>query len=281
MNPVKEVQIPRFSQLWLEALMYANEAQGKKPQAFDTPFRYSDSGKCARAMAYSYLGVKGEPFDAAGTLVTSVGTWIHELVQEAIERRYPGSKFEVPTQLDTSSGHCDGIIETDDLGRVLYELKTMGSTSYRRSVGLTTSSFAKNGPEGPRYSTLLQSALNALANDCDTIVVGHISLEAVSRGMAMRLGIPEWNRIIAEFVIPKQIWEPMANRELYRQRGILEMLDIDCLPECVAIGDSGEELELNPESDRFWQCGYCAYQDQCINDGPGTPVFIREEISNG
>lgn len=275
----KDPQVPLLTHLWLEDQMAENQAKGKKPQAFDTPFRYSDSGKCARAMAYSSLGYEGEPFDAAGTLVTGIGTYIHELVQEAIAKRYPDAKFEIPTQTGMASGHCDGIIKTEEYGRVLYELKTMNGTGYRRSVGLTTSGYAKNGPEGPRYGTLLQSALNAYANECDTIIVGHIALEAVSRGMAQRNGIDDWMRFVSEFVIPKEVWEPMAASEVARQFWIVESIDAGRLPERVAVGDDGEDQELYPESDKFWQCGYCSYRDQCVSDGPGTPVFIREEAN--
>jgi len=281
MMDYKQPHVPVFTHLWLKDQMAGNEARGKKPQAFNTPFRYSDSGKCARAMAYSSLGYEGEPFDAAGTLVTGIGTYIHELVQEAIAKRYPDAKFEIPTQVATSSGHCDGIIETEEYGRVLYELKTMNGTGYRRSVGLTTSGFAKNGPEGPRYSTLLQSALNAQANGCDIIIIGHIALEAIGKGMAKRIDLDDWTRFIAEFVIPRKVWEPMADRELNRQRNIVDLLSWGNLPDRYAVGDNGEDLELNPESDKFWQCGYCSYRDQCVTDGPGEPVFIREEINNG
>jgi hypothetical protein len=277
----KEPQIPVFTHLWLEDQMADNAAKGKKPQAFDTPFRYSDSGKCARALAYSALGYEGEPFDAAGTLVTGLGTYIHELAQEAILKRYPDAKFEIPTRVATSSGHCDGIIETEEYGRVLYELKTMNGTAYRRSMGLNINSWAKSGPEGPRISTILQSALNAQANDCDTIIIGHIALEAVGKGVAKRLDVDEWSRIITEFVIPKEVWEPAADQEMNRQSKIIEKLDEGRLPKPVAVDKDFELVDVDPHNDKFWQCGYCSYRDQCVSDGPGEPVFIREEINNG
>ena len=275
MHNYREPFLPAFSHLWLEDLMAENEARGKKPQAFDTPFRYSDAGKCGRAMGYSALGYEGEPFDAAGTLVTTAGTYIHELVQAAIEKRFPGSKFEVPTSLYITSGHCDGIIETEEYGRVLYELKTMNGTGYRRSVGLTTTSLAKNGPEGPRFSTILQSALNAQANDCDVIVIGHIGLEAVSRGVASRLGLNDWLRFISEFIIPKEIWEPLADEEISRQFQMVDAIKEGYLPDRFAVVEMDTILELDPESDRYWQCGYCSYREQCIQDGP-TQVRINK-----
>jgi len=265
---------PIFSHLWLEDQMAENEARGKKPQAFDTPFRYSDSGKCARAMAYSALGFEGEPFDMAGTLVTGLGTMIHEQVQEAIAKRYPDSTFEIPTQVATSSGHCDGVINHPDYGRVLYELKTMNGTAYKSASGIKTRPPKIENPSGPRFSTVLQSALNAKANDCEWICVGHIALEAVSKGMAAQMALPEAMRIISEFWIPKEAWEPLADQEIARQLRIIDDLEAGVLPERFAIDDKGNEMSLSPEgAKQDWRCQYCSYMEQCVNDGPGTPLI--------
>ena len=269
---------PMFTHLFLEDMMQANAEKGKKAQAFNTPFRYSDAGKCERQMAYSFLGLEGEPFDGPSTLVTELGTMIHEWIQEAILRRYPEATFEGKSQVVTSSGHFDGIVpDVPGLGKVLLEFKSMGGTAYSKSIG--AGQRGMNAPGGPRYSAILQSALNAQANGCDTIIIGHIALEAISRQKAGRLELPEWNRCISEWIIPKEVWEPLADAEIARQLTILDELRMDRLPPRLAINDSGAEEHLNPETDKSWQCVYCSYRETCITDGPDTPVnvHIKEE----
>jgi len=249
--------------------MDRNAAQGKKAQAFDTPFRFSDSGKCGRALAYSSLSYEGEPFDAAGTFVTGLGTLLHEIVQEAILKRYPDARFEIPSQTPTSSGHADAIIPTEDLGLVLWELKTMNGTAAKKAIGFNTKGWGE--PSGPRYSTVIQSALNAQANGCDTIVIGHIALEAISKGLAEKWEVPEMMRFISEWIIPKEVWEPIADREIVRQLRIIDSMEDGFLPHRTVVDDDGMEISLDPENSRYWQCQYCSYVNQCKQDGGGEP----------
>lgn len=265
---------PRFTQLFVEDQMQRNLEAGKKPQAFDTPFRYSDSGKCARSMAYSMLGYEGEPFDAAGTFVTGLGTLIHEICQEAILKRYPDAKFEIPSRVATSSGHADGIIPTDDLGLVLWELKTMNGTAAKKAIGFNTKGWG--APGGPRFSTVLQSALNAQANGCDTIVVGHIALEAISKGLAEKWDVSEFMRFIAEWVIPKEVWEPLADQEIARQLEIVDVVESGFLPYRTAVDDDGMQISLDPDNSKYWQCQYCSHVDRCKKDGGGEPAIEKE-----
>lgn len=274
----KQPQEPLFSHYFIVDQMAENAERGKKPQAFDTPFRYSDSGKCARAMSYSALGYEGEPFDAPSTFVTGLGTHIHELVQAAIGKRHPDAQFEVASQVMTSSGHTDGIIPGTALGKVQYELKSMGGTAYKKSIGVNTRGLTE--PSGPRFSAVLQAALNAQANDCDTIVIGHIALEAISRQMAIRLELSEARRFIAEWFIPKEVWEPLADGEILRQHRIIEDLDEGFLPPPIAIDDDGVGVNLDPSNNRYWQCHYCSYKTQCEADGPGRVAVSIERGDN-
>ena len=266
---------PRFSNLFIEEWQEENRKKGKKPQAFDTPFRYSDAGKCTRYLCYASQAYEGEEFDKPSTFVTGLGTEIHEMVQGAISRKYPEALFEVPSHLVTSSGHTDGLIPTQDLGLVQYELKSMGGTAYKKSIGITNKGISN--PTGPRYSAILQASLNAKANECDTVIIGHVALESVSRQLAERTGLSEVERFISEWIIPKEIWEPLADGEVVRQMGVLEDLEDGFFSERIAIGDGGEEVYLDPENPRYWQCSYCSMKSHCIKDGPGrVPVEIKE-----
>ena len=268
-----------ISHWWLKDMMQENAAKGRKPQAFDTPFRYSDAGSCGRKLAYNNLGYEGEPFDAPATLVTWIGPMIHGEVQEAAALRWgrlweEEGKSELP---GITSGHFDGIkIESSDGTRILYELKTMNGTAFKKSIGFTNKGLGN--PQGPRRSAVIQAALNALANDCDEIIIGHISLEAISKQAAARMGISELGRIMAEWRIPKEVWEPLAYEELGRLTEVLDDINIDVLPERQAVDDDGNLVTLDPESTRWWQCAYCPYRDQCVQDGPGR-ISIKESIN--
>ena len=271
-NPVT----PTFTHLFLEDVIEGRKEAGPKAKAFETPFRYSDAGKCMRAMAYNSLGLEGEPFDGPSTLVTEIGSWLHEQIQTAIKKKYPDATFEGKSKLDLSSGHFDGLVpNVPGLGKVLLEFKSMGGTGYAKSIG--AGARGMNAPQGPRFSAVAQSALNALANDCDTIVIGHIATEAISRQKAERLDLDEWKRCIAEWVIPKSVWTPIAYAEVARQMQINDHLEADELPYRVALSDAGMDENLDPTSGKSWQCVYCSYAGACLSDGPGTPVNIHKK----
>lgn len=263
----QQPQIPRFTHLFLLDQMAENEAKGKKEQAFDTPFRYSAAGSCGRQLAYSMLGYEGEPFDAGGTLVTGLGTYLHEQIQIAILKRYPDAQFEIPTKIGPISGHCDGVV-TIDGERILLEFKTVNGTAYKKATGASYKGLVN--PSGPRMSAILQSAINAMANDCDTIVIGEVGMEAISKGMAEKIGLPDVMRVISEWVIPKEVWEPLAYRELARLEIIADTVSGGNLPYRIAVGDDGEEMSLTPGG-RDWQCQYCPHWERCETDGGGSP----------
>lgn len=268
--------VPEYGQLWLEEKQRQDAELGDKPKAFDTPFRYSDSGKCARALAYSALNYPKDPFDMAGTMVTTLGTEIHEKIQNAISNYYDAS-FEVPSQVGPTSGSADGII-LDGEFRILLEIKTMGGTAFKKSIGISYKGI--NNPSGPRTSALLQSALNAVANNCHYIVIVHVGTEAVSKGMAEKAGISEAERCVAEWVIPAEVFEPWADQEILRLTEIVEGLNEGYLPDRFAVADDFGLESLSPEGSReHWMCTYCSYKDQCLADGPGqVPVEIKEKL---
>jgi len=270
---------PQFTSLFVEDMQERNRELGPKPKAFDTPFRYSDSGKCARAMSYSYFDYPGEEFDLPSTFVTSLGTHLHELVQESIGRLYPEAQFEVASRCVTTSGSADAYIELDNGEKILYELKTINGTGFKKAIGLKTRPPAISNPAGPRASAILQAAVNAKQLACDTVIIGLVSYEAISRQTAAAAGLSEIERFIAEWEIPREVWEPIADAEIIRQLRILEDLDENYLSDRFVIDDNMQEVMLAPEDSRQgWQCVYCSYSQQCLKDGPGrVPVQIGEK----
>lgn len=286
--PVTPIMTDSLIREWIEE----HHARGPKPTAFDTALRFSSAGDCSRALGYQALNypVTNE-FDAASIWVTGLGTIIHELVQEAIGRRYPGAIFEPKGALgDITSGHADGVIDENIItavipdwqgGRALFELKTMGGFAFEKSIGLKRRNREIENPEGPRVSALLQSAINAYVHDCDTLVIGSISLESASKGVALGAGLDEIGRFIAEWHIPKSVWLPWAKKELDRQTNIVESARKGWLSKPVIVTDvEDDELVLqtiDPSSSRpYWKCDYCAYKETCVADGNGI-VEIENE----
>lgn len=279
--PVQPIMTDALIREWVEK----HHADGPKPTAFDTPLRFSSAGDCARALAYQALG---EPatngFDAPSIWVTGLGTIIHEMVQEAIGRRFPGAIFEPKGKIgNIASGHADGVVDGDTItavipdwngGKALYELKTMGGMAFEKSIGLKRRSRTTENPEGPRISALLQSALNAYVHDCDTLIIGSISLEPISRGLGAGANLDEIGRFIAEWHIPKSVWSVWAQTEFDRQSNIVESAQKGWLPQPSIVEDVTDEgllyRNIDPTSARpYWKCDYCAYKELCISEGAG------------
>jgi hypothetical protein len=97
--------------------------------------------------------------------------------------------------------------------------------------------------------------------------------------MAERWMIDEVGRVIAEFDVPREVFEPWAVYEMVRHEVILDGLSEGVLPERFAIDDDMNDIALSPEGSRMaWQCQYCSYTSACIQDGPGNPPAVPVTI---
>ena len=106
-------------------------------------------------------------------------------------------------------------------------------------------------------------------------MVGHIALEAISKGLAEKWDVSEFMRFIAEWIIPKEEWEPLADLETARQMKIIDSVESGSLPHRMAMDDDGHEVNLDPESSRYWQCQYCSHRTRCMSDGGGEPAITE------
>lgn len=273
-------------------LIEEHNSKGPKPKAFDTKLRFSSAGDCSRALGYQALDypVTNE-FDAPAIWVTTLGTEIHEWVQDAIGRRYPGAVFEPKGRIgNITSGSSDGVLDNEVLtavipdwqgGRALFELKTMGGFAFEKSIGLKRRTKELSNPEGPRISAVLQAALNAYTHDCDTLIIGAIALEAVSKATGAGAGLDEIGRFVAEWHIPKAVWSSWAEAEIRRQENLVDAADQGWLSKPVIVeglNDDGtlELKSLDPTAARpYWKCDYCAYKQTCIADGNGIVEVER------
>jgi hypothetical protein len=239
--------------------------------------------------------------DEAGAWATGLGTIIHEALQDCIGRKFPSAKFEVPSKIEDVSGSCDALIAVSDFEftgpwevefdrnnstHVLYELKTMGTYSFDKQVGWNRMRAQVNGGEGPAMKAIAQAGMNAIgimAADpnvtIEWLVMGSITFEALSKNKAASMGVDGTNRFLAEYYIPRHEWQPLANQELSRMRGLGWALDNGYLPDRVAIGDNGQVLELNPDTGKAWQCDYCAFRSACSQDGEGQIRLIDSVLT--
>lgn len=283
---------PRFVQLLVER--WAETADNDKPRAFDdTRFRHSDAGKCARAVAYAALDLPStNPMDLSGTWNTRLGTLIHEAWQEALAAKYPNADIEPKVRIGQGSGHIDATVHEDDKTTVV-ELKTIGGFAFKMAVG------ERGAAQGPKSEHIIQAALNGAAVDADEVVIAYLSKEAISVNVAQRKGFDEIGRFCAEWTFTREQYEPIANEEIKRVTGILDLLDEGTLPKRTIPGGElppGHEI-TDPRTGQWrverngqvtdvgtwWACGYCRFQDLCVKTSPGripvSTVTVREEVA--
>ncbi|NCW18536.1 MAG: hypothetical protein EBW39_04870, partial [Betaproteobacteria bacterium] len=207
-------------------------------------------------------------------------------LQESIGRQFPNAIFEMPTaQGDYLSGSCDAYIPSADLagiGNVLYELKTMGTFTFDKQVGWNRMRGEFKYPEGPAQKAIAQAGLNALGVEqrlgetISYVVLGSITFEALSVQKADKMGVDGYNRVMAEFWIPREQWEPLAKSELERMEVLGELVTNGYLGAREARDDEGNTTILDPLG-RDWQCAYCSFRTVCKQDGSG---IIRITDSN-
>lgn len=295
------VMKPLFTDALAQELVDAAKTADRKAKAFDTRIRFSDSGRCARQLAYEDLGVTPEVWDAASLHVAFIGTTYHELLQAAIQRRFPGCKIEVKGIVPeaNNSGHCDAtaieeiiqvIVRNWKGGDVLFELKTKGTYQFDKSVGIMRKSFKRSDPKGPALEVIMQAGMNARANNCETVVVGYVCFENFSVGLAEKVGLRQMDRFLAEWHIPRSVWEPVTEREIERLQEVMQSVDLGYLPEREVYDENpwyqdhiAELKIIAPEASKpAWNCDYCSFRARCEEDGPGTveiPVAIRKSAA--
>ena len=88
--------------------------------------------------------------------------------------------------------------------------------------------------------------MNAVANDCDTLIIGVLSMQAVSIQLAEKVDYSELDRICGEWHYSRAEFSPWAELEVARAQAIDAFFDENCLPPRMAVGDEFETLHLDP-----------------------------------
>lgn len=244
------------------------------------------------------------PPSVADSFRMGLGTMVHEGLEPAIARAFPGAELEVAVDLrpdvDGSATMDVKLTEPDRISErtgkpyvTVIEIKSVNGYGFK--LGVTN----ERGPaEGPKYSHKVQAALAGVALDADEIVIVWVSLECISVGMAAKYKLPtEAHRFAGEWRYDRETFEPWARREHTRVAKVIALLDegqlapraIDDpeIPKAARIVDpkakdgygrwevrDGEGAIT--QTGETWWCGYCWHRDRCVVDGgPGAvPVTI-------
>lgn len=285
---------PRFGQLLAEA--WRSQHPDLEHAVEGSRFRHSDAGACSRAVAYASLKVpESNPMDLAGFFIAEQGTMIHRAMQQVLKEHWgPDCAIEVVagTHGDWHSGHIDVVLtlmvrEQDDSATPLtiaMEIKSVDGYKFKLSIG-------NRGPaQGPSWQHTLQAALNAAAIDADEAVVLYLARGAVSIQEAARKNLDELDRFMAEWTQTRDEYLPLAEVELRRIKGILDLLDgefvtkegdqvVGMLPaRKIPDPEMQGNLIVDPrkgswiakdaeglvvDAGETWQCAYCRWQDVC------------------
>ena len=258
-----------------------------KPTACGTKFRYSAALNCSRKLVFDALGVpESDPIDPAGVHVTTIGTWLHTQMQDAVAKKYPGSQFEIKSQVGVTSGSSDGVIGESvivhwDGGDISWEIKSVSNYPFHKAIGLQGMGYkAKRvSPAGPDIKHVVQAGLNALGNGCDTVVISYIAKEAISKPVAERIGFSMYERFCAEWHVGKEVWLPLVEAEVARLDMLNGFADLGYIPQGDAYDDDGW-VEITPTSTRpHYTCGYCSHRTTCIAYEAGIDIRPVEVAS--
>jgi hypothetical protein len=180
--------------------------QPEKERAMpELPFRASMSGSCSRQIwFYCHNTTVTEPETAADVWRANLGTIVHELFQDELAVLNDNEEIDswsIEDNVDLSSlgirgsGHQDLYVLMSNGRKILVELKTAGGFAFKKS----TTQFKGPG-EGPKYGHIIQACLLARAMECDEVHIVYMSLECISKGMTLKLGLDsEYRRFVAEW----------------------------------------------------------------------------------
>ena len=213
-----------YATVLAQAMLDADTANGPKPTARNTPFRYSGAHGCSRQLAYSALKAKpSEPWDIASAYVTGLGTILHESWQSAMAVAYPDAEFEVGSQVnDLLSGSCDAVIAD-----AVVEVKTRGAYAFEKETGIGR--YKRTEGSGPSLSAITQVGMNVIGLQRDRPSLSEVCLvtlprEAISVQRAKKLGLSDEERIAAEWWYEFEDVEMYARDEIVRVDEIAEQL---------------------------------------------------------
>lgn len=271
----------------LLAQEWAELAQTPKPTALGTMLRYSGADGCGRRMGYDWFDAEySEPPTPASVFQAGVGTLVGEAAANRMIAKYGGEAEKASQVNEWISGSADWYAVETPLGEIVYEHKMKSSFAFNKALGYKRA-FGKaslTGKEGPPKEAVKQAGMNALGIEAtygrtiNTVVVGVVSTEIISVRENEQINVHDLARFSAEWVIPRDEWEPQTLVEIDRLMALGEMMDLGYLPPRQAVGDDDTPILLEPGS-ATWQCNYCPFKGLCAADGSGTIRVLDSKLS--
>lgn len=220
----------------------------------DHPHAYaSEALGCDRKIGLRLLDVpKSNPVDGSSKVTFWMGDTIHDLVQQAILKRYPEAKAEVSWSLGKVTGRADMTYQSLRDGKlVICEIKSVAPYSFDLATG------KKKGEEGPRSEHVMQANLSALALGAHFLHIVYVNKSASGK----QNPVAEWRR---------NADPDAASVELKRLERLVDLAERKEIPARMW----GGSLIDDPTTIAF-PCSYCEWQDACAgipNPEPETEV---------
>jgi hypothetical protein len=260
------------SDAFAKYLQDKREADGPKDTAAGTLLRCSDAQNCLRQRGFAAAKFpEVHSIDTTVLLAFSLGTSMHELLQESISNSYD-MESEAVVDLSGSgvslSGSADGVVEVDGQTRLL-EIKTMSAYPFK---------LAKESGM-PKRQHVAQAALYAMGfPEVTHLWVVYLAKESGFRGHKageMLEFVIDLDEQIIDGYTPRQI----AEQELEHFRSVQKDLSEDMLPDAIVFDDNGADMLIEKPpaygaAKGQWQCRFCRYQSICEAVGP-TQVTLE------
>jgi len=266
---------------WLDE----NHEQHKNHAVEGTKFRFSMAGSCSRALAYYMTQVEEtDPIDEADAWRMGLGTMIHEALQDACVKAFPGAETEVKVQVDglNGSGHIDMVLHDVRDGKpwvTAVEIKSINGFGFK----MAATGF-KGPAEGPRRSHIQQGALGAMSVNADELIICYVAMENVSPSLAKYSDDPVFGRFTAQWTYDRATYMKYAVDEIDRVNHVINALEsgasaIDIEP--TVENNNGVIVSItNPsngawilqhenevlDSGTVWNCNYCRWQSRCSKE---------------
>ncbi|MGH9920206.1 MAG: hypothetical protein ACRD6W_15235, partial [Nitrososphaerales archaeon] len=227
--------------------------------------------------AYDWFEAEySEPPTPASVFQAGVGTLVGAAAAEVMIERFGGTA-ELPSQVNEwLSGSADWAAQDTPAGTVVYEHKMKSSYAFNKALGYKRA-FGKASllpTGGPPTEAVAQGAMNALGIEkthgwsVDNLIVGVVSTEIVSVKENQQINVDDAARFSAEWLVPREVWEPAALKEINRLEQFRDTMDVGYMPDRFALDDDGNRSILTPGGSS-WQCNYCPYVSLCQSDGEG------------
>jgi len=209
--------------------------QEKSLDLFQNPLRLSNSGKCQRALAYSFLGFQARELPIDTQFDFAIGASIHKYIQSLLIEKGYLVDFEVECCINVNGiniyGHCDGI----NVNRELIELKTAKDYGIKK---------AKNGIIERGYLMQMQAYMGALGCKKGKLIY-------INKSYFLK---PKWAKsgVIDDYIIELPVE--------YNEKIFCDI--IEKWKKVIASNFSNiPEPDLTEED--YWQCDYCLYNHIC------------------